>query len=97
MIVVDYVHVLEYLWDAAWCFFAEGDPAAEAWVGEKALAVLEGKAGTRRRRDQAQGDVPHTRRGAYRKNADTCANYLRAKARYLDYPTALAAADVCLT
>ena len=23
------IHVLEYLWSAAWCFFDEGDPAAE--------------------------------------------------------------------
>lgn len=22
---VDFIHVLEYLWAAAWCFFAEGD------------------------------------------------------------------------
>ena len=44
-IVVDLVHVLEYLWGAAWCFFDEGDPAAEQWVHEKALAILEGKAG----------------------------------------------------
>ena len=35
----------EYLWSAAWCFFNEGDPAAERWVHDKALAVLEGKAG----------------------------------------------------
>jgi hypothetical protein len=30
-IVVDVVHVLEYLWRAAWCFYREGDPAAEQW------------------------------------------------------------------
>ncbi|MGH2718079.1 MAG: ISKra4 family transposase, partial [Actinomycetota bacterium] len=35
-IVVDWVHVLEYLWSAAWSFFTEGDPAAEDWVGAKA-------------------------------------------------------------
>ena len=44
-IVCDFIHVLEYLWGAAWCFFDEGDPAVEAWVAEKGLAVLEGKAG----------------------------------------------------
>ena len=44
-IVVDFVHVVEYLWGAAWCFFDEGDPAAEAYVADKGLAVLEGKAG----------------------------------------------------
>ncbi len=90
VILVDFVHVLEYLWGAAWCFFAEGDPAAEAWVREKALAVLGGRAGivaaairrkaTCRALDQRS-----------RAKADTCANYLHRKRRYLDYPTALAA------
>jgi hypothetical protein len=45
VIVVYFVHVVEYLWGTAWCFFDEGDPAAEAYVAEKGLAVLEGKAG----------------------------------------------------
>ncbi|HUY24932.1 MAG TPA: ISKra4 family transposase [Candidatus Saccharimonadales bacterium] len=44
-IVVDFIHVLQYLWAAARCFFPETDPAGEAFVAEKALAVLEGKAG----------------------------------------------------
>ena len=88
-IVVDFVHVLEYLWAAAWTFFAEGDPAAEAWVGDKALAVLEGKASivaaSIRRKATTLGLEP-----AQRANADRCADYLLAKAPYLDYPTALA-------
>ena len=33
----------KYLWDAVRCFFAEGDTAAEAWVRDRALAVLEGR------------------------------------------------------
>lgn len=42
-----------------WCFFAEGDPAAEAWVRDRALAVLEGNArevasGIRRRATSAE-------------------------------------------
>lgn len=44
-ITCDFVHVLEYLWSAAWSFFDEGDSAAETWVADKELAVLEGKAG----------------------------------------------------
>ena len=44
-IVIDLVHVMEYVWDAAWSFYKEGDPAAERWVHEKTLAILEGKAG----------------------------------------------------
>ncbi len=43
-IVVDLIHVLEYLWGAAWCFFPEGDPAAETWVRQRALAILDGNA-----------------------------------------------------
>jgi hypothetical protein len=39
------IHVLEYLWRAAWCFFDEGDTAAEAWVAEHARPILAGKPG----------------------------------------------------
>jgi hypothetical protein len=87
--VIDFIHVLEYLWKAAWCFFTEADPAAEAWVRDKATAVLDGNAravatGIRRRATTAG-----LTRGT-RKNADDAANYLTAKATHLDYPTALA-------
>jgi len=89
-VVVDLIHVIEYLWGAVWCFFAEGDTAAEDWVKDRALAVLEGKArevaaGIRRRATTAGLSKPK------RKKADNCARYLVNKAAYLDYPTALAA------
>ena len=88
--VVDLVHVLEYLWGAVWCFFAEGDPSAEAWVRDRALAVLEGRArevaAGIRRRATAAGLATQKR-----KKADEAARYLTNKAPYLDYPTALAA------
>jgi hypothetical protein len=88
-ILVDYVHVIEYLWSAAWNFFTEGDPAAERWVQEKARAVLEGDASTvaaaiRRKATRLGLDAKQ------RKNADAAAHYLLAKRAYLDYPTALA-------
>ena len=58
-IVVDLIHVVEYLWGAVWCFFAEGDPAAQAWVHDRALAVLSANArkvaaGIRRRASTAR-------------------------------------------
>jgi len=88
-IVVDFIHVLEYLWSAAWCFFAEGDAGAEAWVADKAMAVLHGQASTVaasvRRKATCRRLCP-----AERAKADTCAAYLLAKRPYLDYPTALA-------
>jgi hypothetical protein len=88
-IVVDFVHVLEYLWAAAWCFFPEGDAAAQAWVRDRALAVLQGQAlqvavGIRRRATTAGLAKPK------RKKADECAKDLTNKAPHLDYPTALA-------
>jgi len=87
-IIVDFIHVLEYLWRAAWSFFAEGDPAAEAWVLDKARALLAGKAGivaaAIRRKATCLRLDKHKRAGA-----DSCANYLLNHRPYLDYATAL--------
>ena len=89
-ILIDLIHVLEYLWSAAWCFFPEADPAAEAWVRQRALAILDGHArqvaaGIRRRATATQ--LP----AGKRRKADQCAKYLVNKAEYLDYPAALTA------
>jgi ribosomal protein S9 len=87
-IVCDFVHVMEYLWSSAWSFFSEGDPAAEAWVADKALGVLHGEAATVaasiRRKATCLDLAPDKR-----KNADTCADYLLAKKQYLHYDRAL--------
>jgi hypothetical protein len=87
-IICDFVHVLEYIWKAAWSFFDEGDPGAEAWVKQKALEVLRSKATTVaaaiRRKATCMGLGPKQRA-----NADTCADYLLHKAPYLDYANAL--------
>jgi len=88
-IVVDFIHVLEYLWKATWCFHAEADPKAEKWVRGHARAILEGKAATvaaaiRRKATYQQLDPKQ------REPADTAAGYLHNNKRWLDYPTALA-------
>ena len=41
-VVIDLIHVLEYIWKAAWSLHDAGDPAAEDWVAVKALEVLAG-------------------------------------------------------
>ncbi len=88
-VLCDFVHVLEYIWKAAWSFFDEGDPTAEAWVKEKATEVLRSRAsvvaGSIRRKATCLGLSP-----SRRANADACAGYLIAKAKYLDYAGALA-------
>ena len=43
-IVLDFIHVLEDLWKAAYCFCPSGSETAEAWVQERALPILHGLA-----------------------------------------------------
>jgi len=88
VILLDFIHVLEYLWQAAHCFFPDDSPVAPTWVHEKALAILAGQAAlvaaAVRRKATRTGLAPPDRKGA-----DDCADYLLRKQRYLDYPTAL--------
>ena len=88
-ILIDFIHVLEYTWKAAWSFFEPGDPDAQEWVAAQATTILEGKSAQAaagiRRRATAFGYSPAERTGA-----DACAAYLTAKKPYLDYATALA-------
>ena len=88
-ILIDFVHVIEYLWTAAWCFFPEGDKAAESWVGTHALSILRGAwqsvAAAIRGKATANDLKPDERKGA-----DTCAEYLTSKGAHLDYAKALA-------
>ena len=82
--MLDFIHVLEYLWKAAYCFHDEKSKAAELWVKEHALNVLNGRAG-----HVAAGIRRScTIRGLKKKNrnqADICANYLLKNKKYLNY------------
>ena len=62
-IVCDLVHVIEYLWASAWCFFSEGEAAAEDWVRDRVLAVLQGNA--RVNGPRGSGRYPPTRDGLW--------------------------------
>jgi hypothetical protein len=44
-IVMDIIHVSEYLWGASVAFHVESSPLREQWVAERLLNVLRGKAG----------------------------------------------------
>ncbi|PAJ70780.1 hypothetical protein CJF42_26005, partial [Pseudoalteromonas sp. NBT06-2] len=35
-IIMDFIHVLEYVWKAAWCFYEKGDENVEKWVANHA-------------------------------------------------------------
>ncbi|HEX2718309.1 MAG TPA: ISKra4 family transposase [Gemmatimonadaceae bacterium] len=89
-IILDLIHVLEYLWKAAWVLHAEGDQEAETWVSQRLTEILRGRssqvaAGIRRRA---------TLRGLSAKQRaplDTCANYLLKYGKFLRYDRYLAA------
>jgi hypothetical protein len=91
-IICDFIHVLEYLWTAAWCFFPEASPGAGPWVRRHAAAVLDGRAAgvAAALRDAITTAAPKLT-AAKRNTATKTANYLDAKAPHLNYPQALAA------
>jgi hypothetical protein len=90
-VIVDVIHVLEYMWDAAHAIHGEGKPAAEAWVTKRLRYLLEGvepstvAAGIRR--SATKNGV--TKSG--RKKVDACANYLCKFADHLRYGDYIAA------
>jgi hypothetical protein len=89
-ILIDCIHVVEYLHKAARCFYPQGGPEADEWVVEKARATLDGKSSTVAASITRKATCLRLA-GAARDGADTCATYLLNKTPYLDYPTALAA------
>jgi hypothetical protein len=89
-IVIDIIHVLEYLWKAAWSLHPAGDPAAEDWVAVKALAVLAGDSARAAAEITAQADAAGLTHDQ-RTGADACVRYLTSKDEYLRYDQALAA------
>lgn len=83
-IIVDIIHVIEYLWKAGRVFHPESGAELEGWVRHRLLAVLNGKAslmaGGMRRSATLKGIDKKTR-----EPVDTCATYLINKSPYLHY------------
>jgi hypothetical protein len=87
-IVIDVIHVLEYLWKAAWCLHAADDPSAEDWVATCALALLAGNAEQVAASIDAQAtaaDLTEQQRGGI----DAAIRYLTGHAEHLRYDQAL--------
>ena len=92
-ILIDYLHVSGYVWDAAKAFFhtetTAGMALAGTWVADRNRLILQGKAIEVAARITARiRDSKLT--AAQRKSANSAVSYLINKAPYLDYPTALA-------
>jgi hypothetical protein len=90
-ILVDFIHVLEYLWKTAWCFHAPRDPAMEDWVTAQGLDILHGRVSdVIARIGQLAADHPPRPGSEHAKIIRKTLHYLDAKQPYLDYPRALA-------
>jgi hypothetical protein len=87
-ILVDLIHVIEYLWKACWCFHTDGDRHAEAWVATHAISILSGHLAQTIAAIDAQA-LHAGLSGKGRRGVDTCIGYLTAKQEFLDYQTAL--------
>ena len=72
-IVLDFIHVLEYVWKAAHSFCATGSTKAQHWVCERALKILQGKASAvAQALRQCLSELSREKRKAVKK----CAEYL---------------------
>lgn len=88
-LIIDVIHVLEYLWKAGTAFEREGTPQLEKWVQARFLQVLQGQAkrvatGLRRAATRRRLSAK------VRKPVDICANYLEKNADYMAYNDYLA-------
>ena len=90
-VLVDFIHVLEYLWKAAWCFCPPRDPAAEDWVTAQGLDILHGRTAEVITRIAGLAAADPPRPGSeHDKIIRTTLAYLTAKQPWMDYPRALA-------
>jgi hypothetical protein len=90
-ILIDFIHVLEYLWKAAWCFHPPRDPAMEDWVIAQGLDILHGRtAEVIARIARLAEDHPPSPGSEHAKNIRKTLSYLQAKQPCMDYPRALA-------
>ena len=90
-IVIDFIHVLEYLWKAAWCFHPPRDPAMEDWVIAQALDILHGRVPeVIARITRLAADHPPEPGSEHARNIRKTLSYLQNKQAFMDYPRALA-------
>lgn len=83
-IVLDFIHVVEYLWAAGHAFFESGTPDLENWVTERMTMILDGKASGvargMRRSATCQGMSADDREAI-----DRCAGYLIKHGHFMRY------------
>jgi hypothetical protein len=89
-IVVDLIHVLEYLWKAAYAFHQDGSKDAEHWVQQRLMWLLQGEAA--KVSDNLRRNARNAKlEGPALKPVKACLRYLRGVREHIAYDRALAA------
>ena len=89
-LVLDVVHVLEYLWRAAYAFVADGTDEAEKWVENRFLALLNGQTGVDVAKSLRQMIKSHELDAKAAKPVERAAKYLARNTSLMHYDLALA-------
>ena len=88
ILIVDFIHVAQYVWKAASAFFPEQELEQDRWTRAHLLEILRGKASlvaAGMRRSATLREMA----AAERKPVDDCADYLLNYSPYLQYDQAL--------
>lgn len=88
-VIMDLIHVLEYLWKASYCFHKDGTREAQDWVTSHLRALLSGSDPSQIAAGIRRSATRHSLSEDARKSADACAQYLIHNRKYLDYPNAI--------
>jgi hypothetical protein len=84
ILILDIMHVLKYLWDAAYAFHDEGSEQARLWVRERLLAILQGQV-SRVAAGIRQSATKQGLSGKERKAVDTSCNYMLKNKQRMQY------------
>lgn len=88
-IVLDFVHVAEYMWKAGIALHGEGNPKLDIWMSTHLLGILRGRSGHVAAGIRRSATLQKLDRKA-RKAVDCCADYLLNHTRYMQYDKYLA-------
>lgn len=89
-IVLDIVHVLEYLWRAAYAFHQDGTSEAEAWVEHQLVKLLSGRSAGEIAKSMRLMAKSRDLDGTAARPVEKAAGYLVKHTRLLHYDRALA-------
>lgn len=87
-VLLDFVHVAEYVWAAGHAFHKPGTTEAEAWAADHLTAILAGHAARVAAEMTAQAEREHLS-ASRREAVDACERYLTGHLDQLHYDTAL--------